>query len=41
MFLMNVIDYILEFDFMIWLLGGFGFFGINLCLQRLVFGGKR
>lgn len=41
MFLINVIDYILQLDFMIWLFGGLGFFGVNCVLQRLIFGGKR
>lgn len=41
MFLLNVIDYILQFDFSLWLFGGFGFFGLNLCVQRLIFGGNR
>lgn len=41
MFLINIVEYILQIDFMIWLFGAFGFLGINFLLQKLIFGGSK
>lgn len=36
MFLINVLDYLIAFEFIYYVFGSFAFFGIMLCLRKLI-----
>lgn len=40
MFLINSVSYILQLDFLVWVLGAVGFLGIMLLIRKLVTGGN-
>ena len=37
MFIFNPLDYILDLEFLVYIFGAFGFYGIMLCLKKLIF----
>lgn len=39
--LFNPLDIISEIEFFQYILGAFGFYGISLCVQKLILGGNR
>lgn len=36
MFIVNVLDYLIQLEFIYYLFGAFAFFGINLCLRKVI-----
>ncbi len=36
MFLLNIIDFLIKFEFIYYVFGAFAFLGINLCLRKLI-----
>lgn len=37
----NPIDFLMNFEFTRYILGAFGFYGLSLCIQKIVLGGNR
>lgn len=37
MFVINILEYLFAFEFTQWLFGAFAFFGVMLCIQKLIF----
>lgn len=37
----NPVEFLLQFDFSQYLFAAFGFYGISLCVQKLILGGNR
>lgn len=37
----NVVEFILHFEFAQYIFCAFGFYGVSLCVQKLVLGGNR